>query len=450
MKKYSWKFWTIFWTSAVILLVSFFFFLQSGDNRPSENKKELSLGEKSAVISGVVEYILGGEKEKTFLILFQNNMEIRPGGGFIGSFGVLKVSHGAISDLQIFDTGYFDEGIPNTILAPYPIEETLRLKYLKMRDSNFSPDFPTNAKAAEDFYYLGKGEEKFDGVVAITTNVLTSFLEVTGPVTLEGYPGVYADENAVLALEYQVEQAFDEQGIPKRERKSVMNILAKEIIHKAKNLSLGEKLKLLDVVLNDLQKKDIQLSFKDERMQEIIADSAWDGRMDGDWKKDYLATVDANLGAWKSDYYVKRDLDYTLDLSGEIPQAKLRVTYNHTASQRDYMTKDYLSYLRVYVPEGAELLNAADFSSPQFGKEPLLGGGSRNYFGAIIQFPINSTKTVEFKYRLPKNIAEDYALKIQKQAGINSEPVKIHFIGKNGEKKEYAGVLESDFIWKQD
>ncbi len=427
------------------MLVSFYFFLQPG--KEASKNGTLSIGEKYTVISGVVEYLLGGENEKTFLILFQNNMEIRPGGGFIGSFGILKIKNGTISDLQIHDTGNFDGRIPDTIPTPYPMEETLRVKYLKLRDSNFSPDFPTNAKAAENFYYLGQGEEKFDGVVAITTNVLTSFLKVTGPVTLEGYPGTYADENAVLALEYQVEKAFDEQGIARGERKSVMNILAKEIMNRVKNLGWQEKLQLFDVVLDDLQKKDIQLAFKDEKMQKIIADSFWDGKMDGHWQQDYLMAVDANLGAWKSDYSVKREMEYTLDLSGEKPLAKLKITYNHTAAQRDYMTKDYLSYLRVYVPEGAWLLNAKDFSNPQFGKDVLADGSSRNYFGAIIKVPMNSTRTVEFSYNLPKNIAENYALKIQKQAGINDEPVAVTIIDTKGQKKSEQFVLNSDFIW---
>lgn len=449
MKKYSWKFWIIFWTLAAVLLVSFYFLIRTSSQKDLpgvENK--LSFGEKYSIISGVVEYLLSGEREKTFLILFENNMEIRPGGGFIGSFGILKLKNGTVSDLKIHDTGYFDERIPDTIPAPYPMENNLRVKYLKLRDSNYSPDFPTNAKAAEDFYYLGKGEEKFDGVVAITTNVLTSFLKVTGPVQLEGYPGTYADENAVLALEYQVEKAFDDQGIARRDRKSVMNVLAKEIIAKSKDLSFQKKLELFDVMLDDLRKKDIQLSFEDQKMRKVIDDAGWNGKMDNSWKGDYVMPVDANLGAWKSDYHIKRDLEYFIDLSQENPKAKVKITYDHTATQRDYMTKDYFSYLRLYVPDGAWLQNASDFSDPQFGKEKLVDGSERSYFGAIVRFPINSQKTVEFDYTLPKNIADNYILKIQKQPGINDRPVKIHFIGKNGEKKEYSGVLDDDLVWK--
>jgi hypothetical protein len=284
--------------------------------------------------------------------------------------------------------------------------------------------------------------------VAITTNVLISFLKVVGPVSLEGYPGTYADENAVLALEYQVEKAFDEQGIDRRERKSVMNVLASEVLKKVMSLELSGKIALLDVILDDLRKKDIQLFFKDAQMQEVIRDALWDGKMDADWKKDYLMTVDANLGAWKSDYHVKREMEYRIDLSGEKPMARLKITYNHTATQKDYMTKDYLSYLRVYVPAGAWLVNASDFSNPQFGKEMLVSGKNRDYFGAIVRVPINSSRSVEFVYSLPENVTADYALKLQKQAGINDESVRIELIEKSGNRKEYRGILENDFIWK--
>jgi hypothetical protein len=128
-------------------------------------------------------------QEKTFLLLFQNSMELRPGGGFIGSFGILKVRDGHITQFLVHDTGNFDGRIPDTVAPPYPMKETLKIPSWKFRDSNYSPDFAENAKWAETFYQMGQGGEKFDGIIGVTTNVLTSFLRVTGPVELEGYPG---------------------------------------------------------------------------------------------------------------------------------------------------------------------------------------------------------------------------------------------------------------------
>jgi len=442
MKKYSLKFWIIFWAVSVIFLAGFYFFLQIRKDGLGGAVEYLPIGQENRTIAVLANYFYQKDDvERTFLILFQNNMEIRPGGGFIGSFGIVKVKNGEMTMMQIHDLSNFDARIPNGVDTPYPMKETLRVSDWKLRDSNYSPDFAVNAKKAEEFYYMGKGEEKFDGIMGITTNVLTSFLKVTGPISVQGYPGTYADENAVLALEYQVEKAFDEQGIPRGERKSIMKDIAQEILKKVFALNSAQKLELYNIITDDLNKKDIQLYFKDPVLSETVQKANWGGLMDSTWQDDYVMTVDANLGAYKSDYHVKRSMVYTIDLWKDVPTATLRITYKHTATQKDYMTKDYLTYLRVYLPEGAWFTGGKNFNSPKFGTEL-----DRKYFGSIVKVPLGQTKTVEIEYTLPAEIKESYNLKIQKQAGINDEPVEIHVIGADGSKKDYSTVLNSDFI----
>jgi hypothetical protein len=444
MKKYSLKFWIVFWAIAVLFLAGWFLFWQTKNKGltsletavdllpfSSENKADYK------TLLALTDYFLNTDgQEKTFLILFQNNMEIRPGGGYIGSFGILKIKNGKVTELQTHDLSNFDGRVPDTEKPPYPMEETLGINSWKLRDSNFSPDFAENAKKAEYFYHLGKGEEQFDGVIGITANVLTSFLKATGPIQIEGYPGTYEDENAIIALEYQVEKAFAEQGLGRGERKNIMNDLAKAIIKRVFELNSGQKLELAKISLEDLKKKDIQLYFKDSKLQKEIEDINWGGRVDSGWKKDFLMISDANMGALKSDYYVKRSIDYSVDMSGDVPKATLKITYNHTAKLKDWMAKDYLDYLRVYVPEGSWLENSKNFDGAKFGNE--LG---KKYFGSLIKVPLGQSKTIEIVYSLPKDIKDNYDLKIQKQAGINDVPVKIQANGKS-----YDFTLNSDVI----
>ena len=308
--------------------------------------------------------------ELTFLVLFQNNMELRPGGGFIGSFGILKVKDGSITSFASHDVVNFDGRIPDTVPAPYPLPETLGVKSLKLRDSNVSPDWSVNAKLAEDFYHMGQGEEDFDGVIGITTNVLTSFLSVVGPIEVPGYPGQYDAETGVLDLEYQVEQAFYKQGITRGERKSIMNLLGSIILEKAKVLPVTGKYELFKVVLDDLHKKDIQISFHDEALQAIVRSAGWSGDINRVWDQDYLLAVDSNMNSFKTDYRMRRTMDYTIDLSGEAARAKLVVTYEHTAKEKDFMTKDYQSFSRIYVPEGSWLESVSGNAKPAvFGSE---------------------------------------------------------------------------------
>ncbi|HPN96532.1 MAG TPA: DUF4012 domain-containing protein [Candidatus Moranbacteria bacterium] len=445
-KKRSKKFWIIFWSLSIVFLGCWYAFWQiynKGYGVVEDAVEFLPFSEENKTLGHLAGYILKKDnEEKTFLVLFQNNMEIRPGGGYIGSFGILTIKNGEILKMETHDLSNFDGRIPDTVSPPYPMKETLRINSWKLRDSNFSPDFPTNAKKAEEFYRMGQGQEKLDGIIAINSNVLTSFLKVTGPVEIEGYPGTYSSENAILNLEYQVEQGYAKQGIERGERKSVMNGLAKEVLKRVSTLGNAQKLELAKIILEDLKNKDIQLYFKNSEMERHAHDANWNGEMEKNGNEDYLMMVDANMGSLKSDYYMKRSFEYTVDLSKNVPEANLKITYNHTAKEKDWMTKNYLTYFRLYVPANSWLVNSQNTSEVRFGKEL-----DKKYFGTLVNVPLGETKTIEFNYTLPSDIdTENYNLMIQKQSGVSQIPGKVTVIGKDGSRKTIEVEIKQD--WK--
>ncbi len=383
------------------------------------------------------------DRVRTYLVLFQNNYELRPGGGFIGSFGVLKIRSGELIDFAVHDTGNFDGRIPSTVDPPYPLRETLRVDSWKFRDSNFSPDFPTNAAQAQTFYSMGGGGEQFDGIVGITTDVLVSLLSVTGPVAVPGFPGTYGGESAVWDLEYQVEQGFLKQGIERGERKTMMNDLGWQVLDRIRALNVSDKWKLFEVVLADLHQKDIQLYFNDAEVANKIRLSGWGGEVNQFFPSDTLIPVDANMGSFKSDYFVKRSYDYVVNLSQEKPTARFSITYRHGAEKADWRVKEYQTFFRLYVPNESWLNTVSGAASqPVFGKE--LG---RRYFGVIAHVPLGGEKTVSFDYTLPDSIRKNpYFLDIGKQAGIHDTPVSVTIIHADGTNTMRQFVLNRDVM----
>ncbi len=455
MKKHSTRFWIIFWVVSAILLSIWYVFLQVYNKGFSGLRSSVGVlplssemkGDLQATLS-LMDYALAAdEKPKTFLLLFQNNWELRPGGGFIGSFGILTIKNGHIEKLEIHDTGNFDGRIPNVEQPPYPMKEYLRIPSWQMRDSNYSPDFPTNAQKAEYFYHLGQGEEQFDGVVGVTTNVLIALLRVTGPVQLEGYPGTYDSENAIYTLEHQVEQAYLEQDIQKGDRKEVMRALAEAILQKLQPLTLSQKIRLAQVALEELKNKNIQVFFHDENIQKVVAGRGWSGSVDPLWQNDFLMLVDANLGAFKSDSLMKREIHYTLDMSGESSQATVEVTYSHTGTEKNWLINNYTSYLRLYTPKGSWLDSIeGGEGKTQYGEE-----FNKRVFGTVVRVSIGSSKTIVFHYTLPKTIDPDfYDLKVQKQAGLMDPNYTITTIDKKGMKKEQQFVLSHDQVLSEE
>ncbi len=421
-----------------ILILSVFYFIY--DNQISD--ENIGGIKKTGALAQLAQGVATGNK--TFLVLLQNNMELRPGGGFIGSFAIIKTENGRIKSYEVHDTANFDGRIPENTEMPEPMKKIFRIESWKLRDSNYSPDFPTNAQKALKFYYQGQGQEKFDGVVAVNADVLKNFLEVTGPIRLEGYPNVFEAENVLVTLEKQVEIDYAKQGIAAGDRKDVMGDFLRELLKKTAELPKLDKLNLANKLVSELENKNIQLYFGDEKLNTLIEESNWGGRVDEAWSGDYLLVADANLGAYKSDYFIKRSMEYTVDMSREIPEATLKITYQHTGQVKDWMTRDYLSYLRVYLPKGAKINETSEVGEVTYSEDL-----NKKVMGGFVEVPLNSTKTVIIKYTLPQELKEkDYQLKIQKQSGSGVVPMKVDVKSANGEDKTFELNLNGDRVVK--
>lgn len=442
----------IFWAIAIPLLIMWYVFLQLR-NEPKafvgtayNASKILPLGDGYRTALELAHYFLQeDDQERTFLVLLQNNMELRPGGGYIGSFAIVKVKNGEVIDSAVHDTANFDGRIPDGMEPPFPMRQTMKIPSLKLRDSNWMPDFPTNARVAENFYHLGNGKEEFDGVIAVNATILDTILDVTGPITLDAYGKTFTSGDAVMMLEYQVEQDYKSQQIKKGDRKVVMDDLLDEIVKRIRAMSLREKLSLADHFMHSLESKDVQLYFDDADVARMITAVGWDGRMDELWDKDYLMIVDANLASYKTDHVMKRSIDYDIDLSGTIPQAVVTIHYENTATKKDWKTNDYQTYVRIYAPENTWFTDITDcVLQPQYGTKY-----NKRYVGCLVHVPLGTTKDVVVRYNLPIDIKNRYPydLKIQKQSGVHDVPVAIH-VREPGtaEPKTYEFLMDTDIV----
>lgn len=365
---------------------------------------------------------------RTFLLLLQNNMELRPGGGFLGQYAVIKVKDGQVVSSYFEDANLLDQRISAKITPPYPFKRMMQLNNWKFRDSNFSPDFSVNVEKAEYFYRLSGGSPNFDGVIAINAQVFNDVLALTGPVTVPGYNIEFNSTDGFLKLEEAVEKQYImDPSIDTQNRKAIMKKLTDVMIGKL--VSFGNISKMSDFVHNEFKEKNIMVNFKDPDLQSLAESVHWDGEVSKDWGSDFLMCVDANMGALKTDYYMKRQIDYNIDLTAAKPTVNLNILYKNTAPYGDWRTSDYHTYLRVYVPQGSNFLETKMAShintAEEFGK---------TYFGFIVHVLIGGETNVQIKYELPADFnKDDYRLLIQKQSGVGDVPVHVHVKTDSGE-----------------
>lgn len=377
---------------------------------------------------------------RTFMILLQNNMELRPGGGFLGQYAIFKIKDGEIISSTFEDANLLDQRINYKVIPPYPFTRMMQIKKWKFRDSNFSPDFPTNVEKAKYFYRLAGKNSNFDGVIAVNASVLDDVLEITGPITIPGYGVTISKGEAVLKLEEIVEKKYIlDPELDTQNRKAILKELTDVLAQKL--MSLGNIPKLAEFAHKEMQKKNIMLNFADPELQKLSEDVFWAGEVATDWDGDYLMLNDANMGALKTDYYVKRELTYDVDLTQTKPVATVNYLYKNTAPYGDWRTSDYHSYLRIYVPKGAAFLERKMIGTPIINED-----FNKAYFGVIVHALIGGQTDGMIKYELPESFHENqdnYRLLIQKQSGGDDVPVKIHIKTDKGDFNQET-VLDKD------
>lgn len=387
--------------------------------------------------------LAGFKEEKTYLLLFQNNLELRPSGGYLGNFGILKIKNAQVVSLELHDTNIFDGFGKIKTNPPQPIKDYLKIDNWQMRDSNWSPDFPTAAQQVEYFYHLQGGQEEFDGIIGINAALLPDLLELTGPIYLEEFNKKFESKDVLYQIEYEVEKGYIERGIETGERKTVFKALVKEVLKQLTQKSFWEQRELKDLALRELDKKNILLFFKDSEIQKVISEFNWDGAVNQSYLYDYLMLVEANLAAKKSNAFIKREVEYLVDLSGVRPQAELKIKYTHQGGQKDWFNDDYRAYLRIYLPQGSWFLEARGVKD----ETRFLDQLNKTVFGNWIEIPTGQEKIIEFTYLLPERIKEklEYEILVQKQPGIDSFPFKL--ILKDIHQKEFKKEEIIDKDW---
>lgn len=409
------------------------------------------------------------DRTRTFLILLQNNHELRPGGGFLGQYAVVKIKNAGVVSAFVEDANLLDQRIKNAdikVTPPWPLTRYAQIKRWMLRDSNFSPDFPFNAAKAEYFYRLGGGREKFDGVIALNADVFNRALELTGPITVpvdtfalvdgtfvkRTETKTFTSENGTLLLEEAVEKKFlvsESQDIEipasfKQERKNVMKRIATEMVGRLNHIDQISP--LAEFIRTELQNKDVMLFFHDPALQSLVESVHWDGSVAKDWGGDYLMVVDANLGALKSDYYMKRRLMYTVDFTGAEPRANVSYTYEHTASHGDWRTSDYHTYARILAPSGSKYIDQTRRHTGGISAQDSVDL-KKMVFGYKVDALIGQTLETGIEYTLPASITpENYRLMIQKQSGVGTIPVTVTLKMKDGEQTQTA-ELKKDLVF---
>lgn len=372
----------------------------------------------------VLPHLLGFGGSKTYLVVLLNNTEMRPGGGFIGAYAVVRFTSGTPHLITVAGTELLDSlAPPNRLPEPPPVlKKYLKVERWYFRDSNWSPDFASSSAWGLDLYGRENGmlAGEVDGVIGFTPTVVEELLKIIGPITVQGQ--AFTAQNFTEKLEYEVEYGYKARGLDFRDRKGILSELFAALGGKVTSGALFHWTQYLTLVQNLLAQKQIVVYARDPLVQATIVGQGFGGTMAAaSSTSDYVLWADANLGALKTDAAVTRALTYRLTSAGSSTLADARMTYGHHGTF-DWRTSRYIGYSRVYVPLGSRLV-AAHFNGVRVASSSLFSGADASgheWFGTTITFEPGTTSTLSFQYQVPAAVTavgHPYRLLVQKQIG---------------------------------
>ena len=381
--------------------------------------------------------ILGVDSEKKYIFWFQNSNEIRPTGGFIGSYGVLTLDKGKIKNFVIDDIYNPDGQIDLRKIAvtpPDPIKNFLKENVLYLRNSNWDPDFPRATKTFDDLYFKVTGDT-INGYVAVDLDFVKSLLKVTGPLFLAPYNENISADNLYERAQYY--SGFDYQ-VGSSDKKSFLTVLGSKLMERLFALKSEDYSPLLSQLGTSLDQRHLMIYFTNNAVDKLLAEKHWDGSL-VDTSGDYLFVVNTNLGGTKANYYVKNKMAYevsSLTRDGLL-RANLYLDYKHTADNNAWPGGPYTDYVRAITQNGSKLTGAkisynGGVESDIFKDIVISKEGTYNTFETSFKINPGESARITLSYDLPVNLSitkeqNQYNFYWQKQGGTGSDDYSFSF-----------------------
>ncbi len=392
---------------------------------------------KAKEIIPTIPQVIALDSKKTYLILFQNNNELRPTGGFIGSYALATFNNGKLVDFSVEDVYSADGQLRGHVEPPPKLKEFLGQASWYLRDSNWDPDFPSSAQKAEWFFLKETGRE-VDGVIALNLFTAQKLLSSLGSINLPDYNESINAQNIFERAEYHSEINFFPGSTQK---KDFLGSLAKALFIRFQETTPEIFLKSALSLYQSLEQKDILINLHDTRVNQILSSLNWTGQIKTPQTKedtfnDYLFLVESNVGVNKANFFIQRTISHQLliDKVGETVAA-LNVIYKNNSPTETWPAGTYQNYQRVYCPENSTLKDLKiDEQTIPPQKIDTSFEHQKTVFGFLVKVPIKTTTKIALSYHLPfkfdfQNQTQNYELYFQKQSGIPSDPIefKINF-----------------------
>lgn len=403
-----------------------------------------------------ISWLMGKDSPRKYFLIFQNDAELRPTGGFWTAYGILEVDNGQITPLASDDIYKLDTRFSSTIPAPRPLKAYhINVPYLNLRDMNLSPDFPTSIEGFWQHYQtLDKNADQIDAVIALDTQVLVDLVEVLGRVGVPGFGNFSADPDkrcdGCPQIIYQLEWiAGRPRNYIEPDRKGFLAPLMHSLLSNAMGSEKEKITPIIQSLLDNVSQKHMLFYFFDPELQ--AAASAVN--LTGDIKPtpdntDYLHLNDANMASAKTNLFIQQKIKHEIIVKDGAVNHKVIISYQNPskASNCNLEKGDlclnapkYRNWFRFYTPKGSTLIKMTGSEIEAVQYEELGKQVFEGFYGDKYPLYAESSIKTSIQYQSSTPPGPDYSLMLQKQPGTKPIPYQLIVNGQEYQSFTWTG-----------
>lgn len=409
----------------------------------------------------ILPQLLGEPKEKKYLVLFQNDGELRPTGGFLTAYAIFRIGGGIIHVDKSDDIYQLDATVRGKGPAPRPIKEYLpKVPVFHIRDSNLSPDFVESMNTFLKMYENSSGTD-VEGIIALDTHVLASTIKILDDEVFAGgirftskedprcggCPQVIYELERLVSTPKSVDLKVTTLAAVQAQRKDIVGVLMYAIMEKA--LKSSPKLywgPLFQDFVNKVSQKHVLFYMFDKDAQKSLESLNASGRI-MNFEGDYLHVNQANFGGAKANLFVDEETTQKIEVKSDGSIAKtVTINYKNPHAPSDCnlergglcINAPLRDWVRVYVPKGSKLIDSKGSEVKVITYDEL----GKTVFEGFLTIRPKGSATFIISYELPFKLkrGSPLPLLIQKQPGTDNFPHQVFLNG----KKVYEFPLSED------
>lgn len=378
-----------------------------------------------------------------YLIIFQNNTELRSSGGFIGSYAVINFNNFRLENLAVNSNIYkLDHAFTSTnyVTAPSPLDQYLEGQSWSLRDANYDVSYPSAAEDIIDFYQKETGRQ-VDGVIAINATVIRDLLKITGPIQLAGYEEPINFDNFLQNIQSEVEKKYYEnpENWIINEPKSILKTLFPVLLEKVRS---ENKTELSHFLRTQIEARQLMAYSRDEELEDLFKEYHLAGQVyeDEELNKifgapaDYLNININNYSSNKSSLAVRQKAQ--LEVSGQNRKLTLVRSHHGSLVWPDGVNN---SYIRVLVPAQSKLKKSTMDGADITANIIQTSEAGKLAFGFFSKVAPDQSSEIVIEYQVPLS-DNPYQFLYQKQSGTIGDWLKII----NNNQTLFDGEAKSD------